>query len=550
MDVGMHLGQSQRLEQNISPQMLQSITILQKNSLELETAIKEEVEANPLLEWDDEPLGESLDSPAESDRGSDAEEDFSDGKLDAGEGTDSSLDFERGTLEDSADIDRGLLDDSSPSELNWAQYLEDGTDHTDTLYRDSGSLQKDADDAFDRPQKDREASLQDRLILQLREWNGTRELLAQLSKAGCSEERFRGLVEYLIDSLDENGFLQSADEMAMAKVLADNDPFIIEIEKVIRDEKSLDDASLPVVEAFHVLRNFKPTGIGARNLQECFILQAEALENFPALPLRILKERFDDLMALRYAKIAKDMGVSTDEVQQAVSSLSRLAPHPGQQMSAAPNQIKVADMKVVEKRGRFEVECYRRRVQKRLHLNQSYASLLNDSHLSKNDREYIQNNLNRAKEFMKAVDNRFSTMENVMMAIVKHQEAFFRQGPAFLKPMILQDIADEVGRDLSTISRVTNGKYVDTPYGIFELKQFFTSGVKQGSASSAEVIGSAQILSAIKKLVDEENKKKPLSDQAIADELEKQGIKVARRTVAKYREEELKILPARLRKTV
>ena len=114
----------------------------------------------------------------------------------------------------------------------------------------------------------------------------------------------------------------------------------------------------------------------------------------------------------------------------------------------------------------------------------------------------------------------------------------------------MQDIADEVGRDLSTISRVTNGKYVDTPYGIFELKQFFTSGVKQGAESSAEVIGSAQILSAIKKLVDEEDKKKPLSDQAIADALEAQGIKVARRTVAKYREEELKILPARLRKAL
>ena len=547
MDVGMHLGQSQRLEQNISPQMLQSITILQKNSLELETAIKEEVEANPLLEWDDEPLGESLDSPADGSSDRNGEDDFAEGKMDSGEGG-SSLDFERGTLEDSADVDRGLLDDSSPSELNWAQYLEDGTDHTDTLYRDSGSLQKDADDAFDRPQKDREASLQDRLIVQLRDWNGTRELLAQLSKAGCSEARFRELVEYLIDSLDENGFLQSADEMAMAKVLADNDPFIIEIEKVIRGEISLDDAKLPVVEAFHVLRRFKPTGIGARNLQECFILQAEALESFPTLSIDILKNHFDDLMALRYAKIAKDMGVSTDEVQQAVSSLSRLAPHPGQQMSAAPNQIKVADMKVVEKKGKFEVECYRRRVQKRLHLNQTYASLLNDSHLSKNDREYIQNNLNKAKEFMKAVDNRFSTMENVMMAIIKHQEPFFRQGPAFLKPMILQDIADEVGRDLSTISRVTNGKYVDTPYGIFELKQFFTSGVKQGAESSAEVIGSAQILSAIKKLVDEEDKKKPLSDQAISDKLAEQGIQVARRTVAKYREKELRILPASQRK--
>ena len=550
MDVGMHLGQSQRLEQNISPQMLQSITILQKNSLELETAIKEEVEANPLLEWDDEPLGESLDAPTDSNQNSDSEYDNDDGKYDSGESAVSSLDFERGTLEDSADVDKGLLDDSSPSELNWAQYLEDGTDHTDSLYRDSGNLQKDADDAFDRPQKDRDASLQDRLILQLREWNGTRELMEQLKKAGCSETRFRELVEYLIDSLDENGFLQSADEMAMAKVLADNDPFIIEIEKVIRGETSLDNAKLPVVEAFHVLRSFKPRGIGARNLQECFIIQAEALENFSVLSIKILKDHFDDLMALRYAKIAKDMGVATDEVQQAVSSLSKLAPHPGQQMSAAPNQIKVADMKVVEKKGKFEVECYRRRFQKRLHLNQAYASLLNDGHLSKNDREYIQNNLNKAKEFMKAVDNRFSTMENVMMAIIKHQEPFFRQGPAFLKPMILQDIADEVGRDLSTISRVTNGKYVDTPYGIFELKQFFTSGVKQGSTSSAEVIGSAQILEAIKKLVDDEDKKKPLSDQAIADALEKQGIKVARRTVAKYREEELKILPARLRKSL
>ncbi len=549
MDVGMHLGQSQRLEQNISPQMLQSITILQKNSLELETAIKEEVEANPLLEWDDEPLGESLDSTPDETRVSDSVDEVSDGKYDAGE-SDASLDFGRGTLEDSADVDHGLLDDSSPSELNWAQYLEDGTDHTDMLYRESGSLQKDADDAFDRPQKDREASLQDRLAMQLSDWKGTKELLEQLKQAGCPESRFRELVEYLIDSLDENGFLQSADEMAMAKVLADNDPLIIEIEKVIRGEIPLEKAKLPVVEAFHVLRGFNPKGIGARNLQECFIIQAESLEGFPMVSIRILKDHFEDLMALRYAKIAKDMGITTDEVQQAVSSLSRLAPHPGQQMSAAPNQIKVADMKVVEKRGRFEVECYRRRFQKRLHLNQTYASLLNDSHLSKSDREYIQNNLNKAKEFMKAVDNRFSTMENVMMAIVKHQEPFFRQGPAFLKPMILQDIADEVGRDLSTISRVTNGKYVDTPYGIFELKQFFTSGVKQGSASSAEVIGSAQILEAIKKLVDEENKKKPLSDQAIADALEKQGIKVARRTVAKYREEELKILPARLRKLV
>jgi RNA polymerase sigma-54 factor len=153
---------------------------------------------------------------------------------------------------------------------------------------------------------------------------------------------------------------------------------------------------------------------------------------------------------------------------------------------------------------------------------------------------------------------------------VKRQPAFFKNGPAFLKPMVLQDIASEVNRDLSTISRVTNGKYVETPFGIFELKDFFTSGVRQqgkragvqpvavdapmgpavnaGEEGDDDVVGSARILEAIKDLVDGENKKKPLSDQAIADALAAQGIQVARRTVAKYREERLKILPARQRK--
>jgi RNA polymerase sigma-54 factor len=167
-----------------------------------------------------------------------------------------------------------------------------------------------------------------------------------------------------------------------------------------------------------------------------------------------------------------------------------------------------------------------------------------------------------------------------MRAIVKRQPAFFKNGPSFLRPMILQDIADEVKRDLSTVSRVTNGKYVETPFGIYELKQFFTSGVRQqgkrpaadtaavvvdgstgASASNApavsapegfegedDIVGSARILEAIKTLVDGEDKKKPLSDQAIADALAKEGIQVARRTVAKYREEKLKILPARQRK--
>jgi RNA polymerase sigma-54 factor len=234
---------------------------------------------------------------------------------------------------------------------------------------------------------------------------------------------------------------------------------------------------------------------------------------------------------------------------------------------------KQVDLRVERKGGRFEVECTQdswKKV-KRLHVNKLYADMLTDgSKLDKETREYILNNKRKAEEFISAANNRFSTMELVMRAIVKRQPAFFKNGPAFLKPMVLQDIASEVKRDLSTISRVTNGKYVETPFGIFELKDFFTSGVRQqgkravvqpaaedaplgpavnaGEEGDEDVVGSARILEAIKDLVDGENKKKPLSDQAIADALAAQGIQVARRTVAKYREERLKILPARQRK--
>ena len=161
-------------------------------------------------------------------------------------------------------------------------------------------------------------------------------------------------------------------------------------------------------------------------------------------------------------------------------------------------------------------------------------------------KDYVRDKLNAANAFIKSVDNRRSTIELVMNAILEKQHDFFAKGPENLKPMILQDIADEVKRDPSTVNRVTNGKYVDTPYGIYELKQFFSSGIIQSDGSA---VGSAKILDTIKDLVANEDRSAPLSDQAIADALEKQGMKVARRTVAKYREE-LKILPARHRKAL
>lgn len=548
MDLGIQLGQGQRLEQTLSPQLLQSVTILQKTSLEIETAIKEEVEANPLLELDDAGGDDvSYEDLAAEAQGADSygseDEANLNGSLDP-------RDYERGDLDDSAAIDRGMLDGASNAELDWSSYLNDGYSDTDAPFKDLNASSRDEEEEWDRPIKDLEQSLQDKLKNQLREWNGTHELQEQLVEAGCSLERFRSLVEYLINSLDENGFVQGTQAgAAIARAMA-SDAFVVEIESVLSDEQALDEASLPVREAFHVLQSFKPRGIGARNLRECFLIQAYAIPDFPELAINILDTHFDDLNALRYAKIAKDMGVSTDAVQQAVGSLARLTPHPGLQISNAPSQAIAPDMRVYEKKGRLEVEVFKPRSQKSLRLNKTYMELLQNKNLPKSDREFITEKLKRAKDFLNNIDNRLSTMELVMRAIVKRQKDYFEKGPAALRPMVLQEIADDVGRDVSTVNRVTNGKYVETPFGLRELKDFFTSGVKQGESPSADVVGSAQILDAIKDLVNSENKKKPLSDQAIADKLLEQGIKVARRTVAKYREEELKILPARLRKTV
>lgn len=552
MDLGMNLGTSQRLEQTLSPQLLQSINILQKTSLELETAIKDELESNPLLELDD--------SMPDEDREVRDDELSESGAERSGEvSSDSDAygdmdDRESGSLDDSAMVDRGLLD-GADGDVNYEQLFSDGMGSDDAPFKDLNAGASDSDDEWDRPIKDNGKSLQEQLRDQLMLWSGNRDQLEELEKNGCTEKRFRTLVEYLIDSVNEDGFLQ-VGEQENAPINVSDDDFINEIESMIRGEKLLEECSLPVQEALHVLQGFNPRGIGARDQRECFLIQAYSIPNFSPLAIRILESCYEDLLALRYAKIAKSLKETPDMVQKAVASFARLNPHPGFSLSNARVQTISADLKILEKRGKFSAEAVRSPMQKRLRINQTYKAIMDDKNASKSDRDYVKSHLNKAVEFMKAVDNRYSTMELVMQAILKRQKDFFSKGPAFLKPMVLQDIADDVKRDVSTVNRVTNGKFVDTPYGVYELKRFFTSGIKQkvssenGEEGAEEVLGSAQVLDAMKKMIDDEDKKKPLSDQAISDKLAEMGMKVARRTVAKYRENSLKILPASQRKLV
>jgi len=536
-----NIGQTQ--EQTLSPALLQSVKMLQKTSQELETAIKEEVEVNPLLEVDDGDFDDQ-EVPVDKDP-----EELDPRANDSDEFPDDIEDMARGSLDDTADVDSSYLDGES-TDVNWDSYLGDGTSYDDAPFNDLNSGAKDPDEDWDRPIKDVGKSLQEQLEDQLRLWNGTRELQEQLQENGVTEEHFRKLVQYLINSINDDGFLcdSSREGESEAMVVQSDDKYIDEIERVLRGELKLEDASLPVREAVHVLQSFKPSGIGARDQRECFLIQAYAIPNFPSLAIRILEKEYENLLQLRYAKIAKALNVSADEVKTAVASLSRLRPHPGFQLSHSYSHIINADLKVVEKKGNYEVICFKTKMQKSLRINQTYKAILTDPSASKQDKEYVKAQLAKATDLIKAVDNRFSTIELVMRAIVKRQRGFFENGPAFLKPMILQDVADDVHLAVSTVQRATDQKYVETPYGMYELKQFFTSGVKQGSSPDAEEVGSAQIIDAIKTLIDEEDKSSPLSDQDISDELLKQGIKVARRTVAKYREKELKILPKNQRK--
>ena len=543
MNLGMQANLGQTQEQTLSPALLQSVKMLQKTSQELETAIKEEAEVNPLLEIDDgdfDDLPPVDKDPEEMDPRADESEEF----------PEDIEDMARGSLDDTAEIDGSYLDSDSSSDMNWDSYLGDGTSYDDAPFKDLNAGAKDPDEDWDRPIKDVGKSLQEQLEDQLRFWNGTGELQEQLKECGVTDEHFRKLVRYLINSINDDGFLCDANRDSDSEIVMvkSDDKYIDEIERVLRRELSLEDASLPVREAIHVLQSFKPAGIGARDQRECFLIQAYAIPNFPSLAIEILEQEYDNLLQLRYPKIAKALDVTVEEVKAAIASLSRLRPHPGFQLSHSYSHIINADLKVVEKKGSYEVVCFKTKMQKSLRINQTYKAILTDPSASKQDKEYVKTQLAKATDLIKAVDNRFSTIELVMRAIVKRQRGFFENGPAFLKPMILQDVADDVHMAVSTVQRATDQKYVETPYGIYELKQFFTNGIKQGSSPDSEEVGSAQVIAAIKTLIDEEDKSSPLSDQDISDELLKQGIKVARRTVAKYREKELKILPKNQRK--
>ncbi len=299
-------------------------------------------------------------------------------------------------------------------------------------------------------------------------------------------------------------------------------------------------------EMLAVIQRLDPSGIGARDLRECLLIQLVELADTSSLTYRLVSEAFPDLIAHRWNDLAKRFGVEPAAVQAAADQLSRLDPKPGLKHSKQSDGYIIPDLIVEKIGGRYQVFLNDTGMP-RLRLSRSYQEIARDKKkMTPENREFIASKMNSANWMIQAIEQRRQTMLKVMNFIVDRQRDFFEKGIEYLKPLTLREVAEVINMHESTVSRVTNEKYVQTPRGVLPLKFFFSSAL---STASGEDASARSIRAKLEKMVSEENSAKPLTDQQIVHLFQEQGIQIARRTVAKYRDQ-LGILPARMRKRV
>lgn len=473
MKPSLQLKLSQHLA--LTPQLQQSIKLLQLSTLELEQELEQYLLENPLLEREDEAYAPAPPEPAAPAAG--------DGEQKAEE-----------------------AEPAAPSSGEEESWLGE----TEGSYANSSGSFDDDDNDFQDVQA-ATTSLREHLSWQL----GLMGLPA----------RDRTLVQCLIEALDDDGYLtQSLEDLAES----------------LPPELEIDPDELQI--ALRHLQNFDPTGVGARSAQECLVLQLKALpaDDTQVLALRIVNDHLDLLAGRDFAKLKKFVECDDEQLRAAQFLIRSLNPRPGASYAALDARYITPDVVVRKVRGQWTVNI-NSDAYPRLRINSLYAQIL-----SRQRGSGLSGQLQEARWLIKNVQQRFDTILRVAQAIVDRQRQFFDHGEVAMRPLVLREIADILGLHESTVSRVTTQKYMATPRGIFELKYFFGSHVatEAGGACSATAIRAL-----IKQLVGAENAKKPLSDSQIADLLGQQGIVVARRTIAKYRES-LGIPPVKLRKTL
>ncbi len=348
-------------------------------------------------------------------------------------------------------------------------------------------------------------------------------LLEQLSTEGIAEPT-RGFAEMLIGNLDENGFLQTGIE----EISLNNGIPLEELEKAKR-----------------VIQSFEPAGVGAESLAECLIAQLEREGKPFGLEYRILSDHLDDLAKRRFPQIAKKMGVPTEQVSRAAEVIGGLNPKPGRLFESGDNRFITPDVFVEIDDDNHYVVLLNNEQIPRLKISNTYKDIMATKGDQREVRSYIKDKIRSGRSLIQSIQQRQDTIRRIAEEIVLRQSDFFDRGRAHLHPMNMAQIAEAVGVHETTVSRAIAGKFISTPQGVFEMKFFFTTGYE---TESGESMANTSVKDAIAEIIAEEDHYKPLSDQAIVKALEEKGIKIARRTVAKYREE-LDILPSHLRKS-
>ena len=478
-----------RLGQHLTmtPQLQQAIRLLQLSTLDLQAEVQEALESNPMLEASDDDSAEST---------NEAERDSSENVTAEG-GDDSSAKADK---QDSViDLQDPSIPDEMPVDSNWEDVYDSIIPVT------AASAPADDNRSFEDQDASAE-SLQGHLTWQM-----------ELTPFSATDH---AIAEAIIDSVSDDGYLSSSLEDIHQGLLVDCEADPIELDEI--------------EAVLHRIQNFDPVGVAARDLRECLLLQLMQFDSGLSEvknAIALVREYLDLLGSRDYNQLMRKMKLTREELQSAITLVQSVNPRPGSLIASAPAEYIVPDVMVKKHNGKWRVKLNSEVVPK-IRVNALYAGMIKRAD-SSSDNTYMRNQLQEARWFLKSLASRNETLLRVATAIVERQRGFLEYGEEAMKALVLHDIAEELEMHESTISRVTTKKYMHTPRGIFELKYFFSSHVSTATGGSCS---STAIRALIKKMVAAENAVKPLSDSKIAKILEGEGINVARRTIAKYRE--------------
>lgn len=480
--MGLKQSMRQSMGMTMTPQLQTAIKILQMSVMELQQEVTNALVENPALEEIEGDEDRELDAAGDEAVGDKTE-----------------VVNPENPVEPVKDPVQEMKED-----FDWQSYIENSSQMGPPSTRNASSDEFPTyDQVLSRP-----VTLADHLLKQLRHFT--------------SDPRDLLIGEEIIGNLNDDGYLSLLVE-----------------EIAVRAEVSVDE----VLSMLRQIQGFDPPGVGARDLKECLLLQADALHLGPQAK-KMIQEHLPELENKNYPAIAKKMEISLDKVIELSRLVHRLEPKPGRAYHSGEPYYIVPDVYVVQRGGKWEVLLNEDGLP-RLRVSRMYKEMMAEGGFSGDAKKYLKEKIKDAAWLLKSLDQRQRTIYRVADVLVRKQIEFFEKGPSQLKPMILRDVADELGLHESTVSRVTTNKYIHTSYGIFELKYFFGSGVS--ASDGGEDMAAESVRLKIKQLIEAEDSAKPLSDQDLVKLLEDQNIKIARRTVAKYREA-MNVLPSNKRK--